>query len=208
MNSGQLFELAIIAFIAIGIGVAVWKGGAANPVGTGALQMKLKSVSSDLSNMRGSVNRLADDFSALQGRAVSGEEIERMNEKLEAEIRRTDKVFASLEILGQDIHALREGQSAKNVVIESLSEGLRAVSHQITEHREDVNRRLDQLGAMVERIEANRRAIEGISEQLPSIRDKQDRMSAEVSATSSDVKLIGRQVDRLYDVIVTRGMQS
>ena len=49
--------------------------------------------------------------------------------------------------------------------------------------------------------------IEQIVSELPNIREKQNSMAAQLSATASDVRLIARQVDRLYDVIVPKGMQ-
>jgi len=49
--------------------------------------------------------------------------------------------------------------------------------------------------------------IEQIVSELPNIREKQNSMATQLSATASDVKLIARQVDRLYDVIVPKGMQ-
>lgn len=55
-------------------------------------------------------------------------------------------------------------------------------------------------------MDARVKQIEQVVSELPQIRDKQNMMAAQLSATASDVRLIARQVDRLYDVIVPKGM--
>ena len=42
------FEAAIIVFIVVAIGLTVWRGGAANPEGTGSLGRKLSKLDGDL----------------------------------------------------------------------------------------------------------------------------------------------------------------
>lgn len=49
------FETAIIVFIMIGLGVAIWKGGAANPEGTRSLGRK---VDRDLDGLRAELKRI------------------------------------------------------------------------------------------------------------------------------------------------------
>lgn len=46
--SENLFELAIIAFIIVGIGVVIWKGGAANPESTGSIGRKVNRLDGDV----------------------------------------------------------------------------------------------------------------------------------------------------------------
>lgn len=64
------FELAIIAFIGLGIAVAIFRGGAANPESTGSLGRKLSKLQADVSKLGG----VKQDVAALQSRVA---EIER-----------------------------------------------------------------------------------------------------------------------------------
>lgn len=206
MGMGNYLEMAIILVILGGFAAVFWKGGASNPVGTGALQNKMRKISQDLREMGDGYQRISQDVEALRGSAASSDDIARIQSDLEAEKTRTDKLFVTLEVVSTDIHALRKENATKNQVIDSLSKGVRTIAAQLQDHRDDVSHRLDALGAMSERIEANRRAIDAIATQLPDIRATQGKLVETVSATASDMKIVGRQVDRLYDVIVTKGM--
>ena len=59
---------------------------------------------------------------------------------------------------------------------------------------------------MSERISGNSRAISTMVGQIASIGEKQNAVAETCAATSSDLKQVGRQVDRLYDVIVNKGL--
>jgi len=48
MSPANLFELLIIFVIILGIGAAIWRGGARNPVGTGGLASSLTEVKAKL----------------------------------------------------------------------------------------------------------------------------------------------------------------
>ena len=200
MDSGEMMELAIIAMILLGIGFTIWRGGAANPVG------KLKNVSQEVHALDTGYRRLDNEIRALRESAASIEGIANLKEALEAERRRTDKIFESIEGLGSDIHALREQQAAKNSIVEELSRSVRALTSELATYQRDVTERLDALDAMSERISGNSRAISTMVGQIASIGEKQNAVAETCAATSSDLKQVGRQVDRLYDVIVNKGL--
>ena len=77
-------ELAIIAFILAGIGVAVWKGGAANPEGTGSLGRKVNTISSKVSTLSVRLGHLESEFVELKAEAATTEDVARI-EQLMAE---------------------------------------------------------------------------------------------------------------------------
>ncbi|MDP2131940.1 MAG: hypothetical protein U0995_08880 [Erythrobacter sp.] len=71
MSPSAILELAIIAFIVIGIGAAIWRGGARNPVGTGGLKDGLIEVKAKLGEIETRVE-------AVESKAASTEDIERL----------------------------------------------------------------------------------------------------------------------------------
>lgn len=73
MSPGNLFELAIIAFIVIGITIAAWRGGAKNPVATGGLDKRLSEVSAKLGEIEIRVE-------AVENKGASAEDIERLEQ--------------------------------------------------------------------------------------------------------------------------------
>jgi outer membrane murein-binding lipoprotein Lpp len=77
-------ELAIIAFILAGIGVAVWKGGAANPESTGSLGKKVNTMSSKVSTLSCGLGHLESEFAELKAEAATTEDVARI-EQLMAE---------------------------------------------------------------------------------------------------------------------------
>lgn len=87
---GNWFELAIIAFIMLGVGVAIWKGGAANPEGTLSLGRK---VNRDLDGLRAELKR-------IEKNAASRKDIERVEgtlEGVEAKVNELSTAAASRE---------------------------------------------------------------------------------------------------------------
>ncbi|MBL4640626.1 MAG: hypothetical protein JKX86_02320 [Verrucomicrobiales bacterium] len=175
MDSGKLMELAIIAIILAGIGYVIWRGGAANPVGTGHLQQRFRSFSTDLATMSSGMETLGDQIKALEQSGASAHEVKRLQGEFEAEKARTDKIYATLERIDGDVKGMREDQAARNQVIASLSDSVRSVANSLEQHRRDIT-------------------------------EKQSAVAETCAATSSDLKLIGRQLDRLYDVIVKKGL--
>lgn len=71
MSPGNILELLIILVIVIGIGAAIWRGGARNPVGTGGLNQGLTEVKAKLGEIESRVE-------AVETKAASAEDIERL----------------------------------------------------------------------------------------------------------------------------------
>ena len=207
MDSGKLLELAIIAVILMGIGFVIWRGGAANPVSTGTVQHKVNNFGHEMKALGAKLSGFGDQISQLQANSASAEDVRRIEAELRAQEEETANFAGALLKVDEELQAIRRDRALSNQAIEALSASMRAISKELKEHREDVASLLNALPAMREQVEGNRRAIEGILGQLPGIREKQDAMAREVSASASDLKLIGRQVDRLYDVIVPKGMK-
>jgi len=141
---GPYLELVIIGIILVGIGVVIWRGGAATPVGTGTLQH-------DVSSMR-------------QEHVAHGRRLKKLEEAT---------------------------ASAKDV--EELSEALKKQQA---------------------RIDSIERQVSGIAEtgtatavRVRHIDERQDKMAEDIASTRSDVGGAVKQIDRIYDVLVPKGMQ-
>lgn len=83
MTSSNLLELAIIAFIVLGIGAAVWRGGARNPVGTGGLDRKLSTFGSALAGVQTKVGEIEDRVEKIESKAASAADIQRLEKQIE-----------------------------------------------------------------------------------------------------------------------------
>jgi predicted nucleic acid-binding Zn-ribbon protein len=113
MSSDNLLEMAIIAFIVIGILVAVWKGGAKNPVGTGSIDRKLGAVGTELAAIKTSIDGelagVKTKVGAIEDRI---EEIERATASA-ADIRRLEKAVDKLAKTLPDIENRQRALSDK-----------------------------------------------------------------------------------------------
>lgn len=104
MSPGNLLELLIILVIVLGIGAAIWKGGARNPVGTGSIDKKLTALSSELkavnstigsemAGVKNKVDEIENRVEAIERDAVGASDIKR----IEKAIDRLAKVQADYE---------------------------------------------------------------------------------------------------------------
>lgn len=175
------YELGIIAFILLGIGFVLWKGGAANPIGTGKLQHDMKNARSEIANLGQKVGHIDKTVAAEKGR------LDRMSERM-----------SSIESEVEGVH----------IVVKSMSEGMRTLAEDFRRHRDSVDGKLAVLGSMDERIAANARAIDRATDCLQTIDERQDKMGEQIASIGVQSAATGRQVDRLYDHIVNKGMAS
>lgn len=83
MSPGNLLELAIIAFIVIGITVAAWRGGAKNPVGTGGLDRKINELSGEVKAVKTKVGDLVTRVENIESSTVSPADIKRLERAIE-----------------------------------------------------------------------------------------------------------------------------
>lgn len=96
--SENVFELAIIAFIIAGICVAIWKGGAANPEGTGSL--------------RRTINRFDTEQKRID------QEVKAMDRRVTEKLKQQDAGFGELrdglKSLDRDIDELKNSAAARH----------------------------------------------------------------------------------------------
>lgn len=76
------FEAAIIGFIILSIGYVVWRGGSANPEGTGTLGRKVSRLSSDVATLAQRVGHVEDEVAELKGAVATTADIARIEEKI------------------------------------------------------------------------------------------------------------------------------
>lgn len=156
-------ELAIMAFIALGIGAAIWRGGATNPVGTAGLQKNLSNVVSQVDGLKEKVTRL-------------------------------DKTAATV----ADLDALRS----------SLNQSLDRLDSDLKEHREEVMNKLDTVERIEERVSANATLARALPDKIDMLIARDGERQAAQAGLASDIKAMGRQLDRIMDQIVEKGMRS
>jgi archaellum component FlaC len=111
--SSNTLELLIIAFIVIGMGVAIWKGGARNPVGTGGLDKRLRHMDSELKGLGSKVGELDHKVEDIDGRAASKNDIKRLERQLKDHSSRT-------EAMARDLATLRETSAARQASTEHV----------------------------------------------------------------------------------------
>ena len=133
------FQLAIIAFILVGIGTVLWRGGAANPIGTARLQHDVRNI------------RQATD--------AHGRQLNEISKAAEAEKLRVNTLVERMAAMETDVVGIKQVVGATSASVRSIDE-------------------------------------------------RQDKMAEQVAATAVQVAASARQLDRLYDHIVKKGMES
>lgn len=101
--SESWFELAIIAFILVGIGVVIFKGGAANPESTGSLGRQLRKVQSTVGTLGTKVDEIERQVVGLESSAAKTTDLKRLESDV-GELRR-------------DMSTLREAVAAQHADI-------------------------------------------------------------------------------------------
>tara|TARA_B100001179_G_scaffold177718_1_gene132974 strand:- start:750 stop:1289 length:540 start_codon:yes stop_codon:yes gene_type:complete len=175
------YELGIIAFILLGIGYVLWKGGAANPVGTGKLQHDMKNARTEI--------------------ATLGRKVGDIDKTVTAEKIRLDQFSERMSSIESEVEGV-------HIVVKGMSESMRTLTDDFRRHRENVDAKLAVLGTMDERIAANSRGVDRAMTYLQAIDERQDKMGEQIASTAVQCAATGRQVDRLYDHIVNKGMAS
>ncbi len=113
----SLFEWAIIAFIVLAIGFTIWRGGAANPEGTGSIARKLAAMKAQLAGLDAEVK-------SIDGRVA---EIDRRTATID-DIRKIERV---LEEHGKCLKELDDGQTAIREMAASRGSKLDAIGEQV-----------------------------------------------------------------------------
>lgn len=120
MNSSDLIELAMIAFIMIGIGAAIWTGGARNPVSTGGLDRKLVAMGHQLNGVESKVGDIENRVEEIERDAATTEDIKR----LEKQISVIAKVLPDLEsrqrAASDQLADIRANSAARSATVEHI----------------------------------------------------------------------------------------
>jgi chromosome segregation ATPase len=183
MNS--YLEWAIIALILAGIALAIWRGGAANPVSTGGLRLRLNALDGDMKALSTKVGTVETRVAELDQRAATKGDIERIEKRLAGWDPRMDRLDDRLDALERDIASMQTMQAANQRVVEAMAESLRA--------------NMDAIGKIERIVDANG----VVTAQVPQFMEK---VLTQVASTAAQTEAVCRQVDRLYDFITERGI--
>jgi chromosome segregation ATPase len=183
---GSWLEAAIIAVIFLGIAVAIFKGGAANPVSTGGLKTKLAALDSDLKAVKTEVSTVKTRVAELDQRAATKGDIKR----IEASIAEWDHKLERLDLRldGLDCELARIGAvtDANQTVVTAMAESLRVTT------------------AMVQEIDAKLEATSTITSRVPAFID---RVLTELATTAEQTRNNSIQVERLYNFLTEKALK-
>jgi hypothetical protein len=71
----DMLQWAIVAFIMLGIGVAIWKGGAANPQGTGQIAKQVGAMKGELIGLSARMGSVENEMEELKTESASAADI-------------------------------------------------------------------------------------------------------------------------------------
>lgn len=107
-------EALIVAFIMIGLGVLIWRGGAKNPVGTGGLDRKLvhvdgelKKLGHDLTGIRAQVGEIENRVEDIESRSAKTADIRKLEKQLQAHSVKTEEMARTIAAGREDGAAMR-----------------------------------------------------------------------------------------------------
>lgn len=114
MNYSWL-ELAIIAFIILAIGATVWRGGMANPEGTGSLGRKLNAMKSKLDGLETEVKSIDSRVAEIDRRTATIDDIRKIERLLE-------KHGRCLEVLDNGQTEIREQAAGRGAKLDAIGD--------------------------------------------------------------------------------------
>jgi chromosome segregation ATPase len=184
---GSWLEAVIIVVILTGMGVAIFKGGAANPVGTGSLNRKLARVETDIGSLKDDYHRIEARVTEIDRRAATVADIERIEARLTDWERKIDRLDERMDILDCKVTQLETVATANQTVVAAIAESLRETS------------------AQIHKIERLAEASAAITAKVPGFIEN---VLTSVARTTAQTEHNAQQVERLYDFIVERGMSK
>lgn len=122
-------EIAIIIFIIIGISVVVWlswKGGAANPVGTGGLDARQQAFDHELKGMRSQIDQIEERVEKMEGHYAKASDIKRIERRQEALDQKLDR-------LAEVVTEIREDAAERGALAKSTAKQLDLIYKTIVE---------------------------------------------------------------------------
>lgn len=93
----DVFEWAVIAFIVLAIAWVVWKGGAANPEGTGALGQKVNGLTGTVTKLDGRVRHVEQELEELKKEAATTKDIERVEQRMKGDRELAERTWKSID---------------------------------------------------------------------------------------------------------------
>lgn len=184
--TGNWLEAAIIFVIMAGIGVAIFKGGAANPVSTGGLRNKLTALDSDLRDVKAKVGNVATRVAELEQRAATKGDIERVEKRLEEWDRKIDRLDERIDNIDRDLATLQAMAAANQQVIAAMAESVR------------------ETGASMGKIERQVDATAAITARVP---DFIESVLSQMARTTARAEQNSAQIERLYDFLTEKALK-
>ncbi len=185
MESSWL-EAVIIAVILGGIAFTIFRGGAANPVGTGSLSKKLTTLDGDVKALRTQVDGVDIRVTEIDRRGATNADIERLEARVTQWERKFDQLDERLDGVERELARIGNTASGNKLVIEAMAASLRETN------------------AAMQKIESRIEANAAITAQVPAFMEK---VLTNVARGTARTEEVCKQVDRLYDFIVERGMK-
>lgn len=82
----DMLQWALVAFITLGIGIAIWRGGAGNPVGTGQIAKQVSAMKSELTGLSTRIGFVEHEMEELKEESASTKDIEQLRALMEQQI--------------------------------------------------------------------------------------------------------------------------
>lgn len=105
--SQSWIEYAIIVFIVFGIVVAIWKGGSANPVGTGRLSSRVGKLTGQVGTLSTRMKHVEDEVDELKVVAATTKDIERLEQRMTAHEQLAERTWRSVRRIEE--HLIEKG---------------------------------------------------------------------------------------------------
>lgn len=126
----------------------------------------------------------------------------------------TDVLAKEFAVMGSKVTEI-EGRVEKIESQSATREDVARLEAQLKTHSQDMKAVEKQIGDLPGAIEANRRAIEKVGKAIPEVESRQRALSDKLSKVQSDgaarsasIDHMSKQLDRLYDVLVERGVDK
>lgn len=97
----EWLQFLIIAMIVLGIGVAIWRGGSANPTGTGQVGRQVANLKNDVTGLSARVGHIESDLEELKEEAATSKDIDGLRREFEGDRRINERTFASVQRIEQ-----------------------------------------------------------------------------------------------------------
>lgn len=97
----EWLQFAIILVIVAGIGAAIWRGGSANPTGTGHIGRQVSNLKNDFTGLGARVGHIERDLEELKNEAATSGDIDGLRRELEGDRRINERTFASVQRIEQ-----------------------------------------------------------------------------------------------------------